>query len=202
MGHNAQGHIFCIIGKSSTGKDCFFKQLLKDQPVPLSTLITYTTRPIRDHETEGVEYHFRTADEFKKMQAEGRVIEFRCYHTVYGDWYYFTADDGQITDDGRNFLLSSTLEGYNNLVAFYGSERVVPLYVEVEDGERLIRAIARERTQAVPKYVEMCRRFIADSADFAEDKILESGITRRYINDDFDRCLAEMEDELIRYRGE
>ena len=42
---------------------------------------------------------------------------------------------------------------------YYGDDVMRPVYIEVEDGERLERALARERTQEVPKYEEMCRRF-------------------------------------------
>ena len=62
----------------------------------------------------------------------------------------------------------------------------------MEDGVRLSRALERERRQPEPKYTEMCRRFIADSEDFAEEKITRLGITKRYENNDFDTCLAEI----------
>ena len=35
----------------------------------------------------------------------------------------------------------------------------------------------------------MCRRFIADSEDFSEEKIAEAGITKRFVNDDIDSCV-------------
>ena len=54
---------------------------------------------------------------------------------------------------------------------YYGEDKVVPVYVEVEDGERLKRAIRREEQQKVPKYEEMCRRFLADAEDFSEEKL-------------------------------
>ena len=45
-----------------------------------------------------------------------------------------------------------TLESYEKLKTYFGNEKVVPLYIEVEDGERLTRALAREKTQKEPKY--------------------------------------------------
>ena len=68
----------------------------------------------------------------------------------------------------------------------------MPIYIEVEDGERLMRAIARERQQEVPKYEEMCRRFLADSADFSEAKLAEAGIERRFTNNDFGETVREV----------
>ena len=68
----------------------------------------------------------------------------------------------------------------------------MPIYIEVEDGERLKRAIAREETQEVPKYEEMCRRFLADEEDFKEENLIRCGIDRRYRNDDLRVCLEEI----------
>ena len=69
----------------------------------------------------------------------------------------------------------------------------MPLYIEVEDGRRLERALQRERGQSVPKYEEMCRRFLADSQDFSEEKIAEAGITRRFYNENLKDCLEDIE---------
>ena len=74
------------------------------------------------------------------------------------------------------------LESFRALRDYYGADRVVPLYIEVEDGERLQRALDRERAQEKPRYAELCRRFLADSEDFAEERIREAGITKRFYN--------------------
>ena len=75
---------------------------------------------------------------------------------------------------------------------------MLPIMVELEDGTRLQRALDRERGQECPKYEEMCRRFLADSEDFSEEKIAEAGIDRRFQNDDLHRCLDEIRLYLIR----
>ena len=69
---------------------------------------------------------------------------------------------------------------------------MVPIYVEVEDGIRLERALAREKAQKVPKYEELCRRFLADAADFSEEKLQEAGITRRFANVAMAECVQEI----------
>ena len=63
---------------------------------------------------------------------------------------------------------------------YYGEDAVCPVYVQVEDGERLSRALNREREQENPRYEEMCRRFIADQSDFSEENILNAGIEKRF----------------------
>ena len=197
MLENRAHRIFCIMGKSGTGKDTLYKRLLGDGELPFERLVPCTTRPIRAGEQNGREYHFYTVDEFRALEKAGKVIESRCYATVHGPWYYFTADDGQIDLALRSTLLIGTLESYLALRAYYGADRVVPVYVEVEDGERLQRALDRERAEAEPKYRELCRRFLSDSEDFSEERIAEAGIARRFINDDLERCLAEIKEFLL-----
>ncbi|MCR5330906.1 MAG: guanylate kinase [Lachnospiraceae bacterium] len=179
------------MGKSASGKDSLYKAILKRQPIPLKTITTYTTRPIRSNEHDGVEYHFTAVNDFRNMQDTGKVIEYRCYHTVFGDWYYFTADDGQI-DNEHDYLTIMTLEGYTSLRRYFGNERIIPIYINVEDGLRLERALERERRQEHPAYAEMCRRFLADSEDFSGEKLKEQGITQYFENNDFDACLEEI----------
>ena len=65
----------------------------------------------------------------------------------------------------------------------------VPIYIDVDNGERLERALHRERKQAEPKYTEMCRRFIADEKDFSKEKLEAAGITTSYMNDEIETCI-------------
>lgn len=79
-----------------------------------------------------------------------------------------------------------------NLSKYYGAGNVLPIYIEVETGERLNRALTRERSQTSPKYAEMCRRFLADEEDFAEEKIMQAGIEKRFENIDLQECVEEI----------
>ena len=179
--------IFYLMGKSASGKDTIYRKV-KEQMPELKTIVIYTTRPIREGEQNGREYHFVDDDKLKELQDAGKVIELREYNTVHGIWKYFTADDGQFDGDD-NYLAIGTLESYVQLRDYFGQERLVPIYVEVEDGLRLERALARERMQATPKYEEMCRRFLADAADFSVENLKEAGITRKFTNMDVDKCV-------------
>ena len=86
----------------------------------------------------------------KEFQEKGCVIEARAYHTVHGIWTYFTADDGQVNLDASDYLGIGTLESYVKMREYYGEEALCPIYIEVEDGERLARALNRERSQKTP----------------------------------------------------
>lgn len=186
------GKIYCVMGKSSSGKDSIYHEIMEKGALGLKPIIPYTTRPIRDGEQDGREYHFCTEDTVQRLQDAGRIMELRAYNTVYGVWKYFTVDDERIDLSKNNYLYIVTLEGYTKIREYFGADRVVPIYIEVEDGERLMRAIAREQKQDVPKYEEMCRRFLADSADFSEEKLLEAGVVRRFQNNDFVQTVQEV----------
>ena len=188
--------LFCLMGKSASGKDSIYRELLKDEELKLEPFVIYTTRPIREGEEDGREYHFTDVEGMNRLKAEGKVIESRVYHTVHGDWYYFTVDDG--TADKKDCLIIGTLEVYNKIKVYYGEDSVIPLYINVDDGVRLERALKRERAQSEPKYAEMCRRFLADDADFSAEKIREAGIEVIYENDDLDECLKKIKERIRR----
>ena len=183
------GKIICLMGKSSSGKDTIFRELLQEGTLGLRTIVPYTTRPIRTGETDGVDYHFTDEEGFQKLLEEGKIIEERAYNTVHGLWRYFTVADDSIELDRYDYCVIGTLEAYINIRDYFGAARVLPVYIEIDDGERLQRALSRERSQKEPKYEEMCRRFLADCQDFSEEKITDAGITRRFANESLDICL-------------
>ena len=69
----------------------------------------------------------------------------------------------------------------------------MPILISVDDGIRLQRALNREMKQEVPKYEEMCRRFLADAEDFSEGKLNEAGIDKRFSNDFLEDTITNIE---------
>ena len=191
------GRIFCLMGKSSSGKDTIFKEIKDDKDLNLRPIISYTTRPKRVNETDGVEYFFINTDELKNFEKENKVIEQRVYHTVHGDWYYCTINDNQIDLDKNNYLLITTLEAYKSLRDYFGEEKVYPLYINVEDGLRLERAMNREKTQANPNYDELCRIFLADNKDFSDDNLSSLNINKFYTNEDLEECINNIKEDIL-----
>lgn len=186
------GKIVYLMGKSSTGKDTIFRKLKEQKKHPLNTIITYTTRPIRVGEKEGEEYHFTDEEGYSKLVKSGRVVEERSYDTFHGLWRYFTVDDGEIDLENKDYVVIGTLEAYSKMKEYFGGDKVVPVMIELDDGERLSRALSRERKQKNPKYEEMCRRFLADSVDFSPEKMKEAGIEKTFENVDLEKCLKEI----------
>lgn len=190
------GKIYYVMGKSSSGKDTVYR-LLSERHPELRTVVPYTTRPVREGEKDGREYFFVDRARLKEMEDAGMVIEARSYDTKCGVWTYFTADDGQIDLRRHDYLVIGTLVSYRALKEYFGAEYISPIYIEVEDGLRLERALKREQQQKEPQYAEMCRRFLADTEDFSEEHLEKAGIDVRFQNTDLETCLNEIE----RYMG-
>ena len=187
------GKIYEIMGRSSCGKDTIYKHLLQRGNVELSKVIIYTTRPMREKEEEGVQYFFCDEEKYNNLKESGKIIEERTYHTVYGPWHYFTVDDGQIDLSKGNYLIIGTIEMYTSMKKYFGEEKVVPLMITADDGMILQRALNRELKRDNPGYDEMCRRYLADKADYSEENLRNAGINNSFINDDLETCLEEIE---------
>ena len=183
--------IIYIMGKSSSGKDTIFNIIRKRLNV--STYVMYTTRPIREGEIPGETYNYISDEEMQKYiegKNEGKLIESRTYQTVHGPWTYATIEDMQFKTD-KDLIMLGTLESYNKMKEHFKNE-LIPVYIEVEDGVRLERALKREKEQKEPKYTELCRRFISDSKDFSEENIKKAGIEKRFQNIELDECVNEV----------
>ena len=186
------GKIVCLMGKSSSGKDTVFRELLQEGTLGLKTIVPYTTRPIRTGEIDGVDYHYTDESGFQQLLKSGKIIEERAYNTVHGLWRYFTVADESIQLEDNDYCMIGTLEAYVHIKEYFGEDKVLPVYIEIDDGERLQRALNRERSQTEPKYEEMCRRFLADCQDFSEEKIQAAGIKVRFENERLDSCLLRI----------
>ena len=189
------GKIYYVMGKSATGKDTIYSKLYEES-TKIKKIVLYTTRPPREGEENGIDYNFVTKEKLEEFKRSNTLIEMRTYKTMYGDWSYATVDDGQIKLESRTYLIIGTLESYKKIVEYFGSNKVVPIYLTVDDRIRLQRALNRENMQENPRYDEMCRRYLADEEDFSEEKLKEAGITKFYVNENLRECLDEIEKDM------
>ncbi|MBE5844227.1 MAG: guanylate kinase [Butyrivibrio sp.] len=187
------GKIYEIMGRSSCGKDTIYKHLLQRENVQLNKVIIYTTRPMREKEEEGVQYFFCDEEKYNQLKDSGKIIEERTYNTVYGPWHYFTVDDGQIDLSKGNYLIIGTIEMFTSIRDYFGEGQVVPLMINADDGTILQRALNRELKRDNPGYDEMCRRYLADKADYSEENLKNAGIDNIFMNEDLEKCLEEIE---------
>ena len=190
-----------IMGKSASGKDTVYRKIKGS--IDVNDYILYTTRPMRDGEQNGREYHFITKKEYGKLEEEGKVIESRHYNVVNAEgnkdiWTYATIDDEQWNKHG-NFLTIGTLESYSSIKKYLENHpekdlKLLPIYIYIDENERRNRAINREKQNKKPNYEEMERRLKADNIDFSDEKLYEAGITESdsFENEDLDFCVNEI----------
>ena len=82
-----------------------------------------------------MEYHFVNDRQLRSLELKGKVIEQRAYNTKHGIWNYFTVDDGQIDlSKDQDYIMIGTPESYAAMTSYFGGEKVIPVYIEVEDG--------------------------------------------------------------------
>ena len=189
------GKLICLMGKSSSGKDTIYKRLRTELP-ELLPVVLYTTRPMREGEQDGVEYYFVSEEEYQSIHKSGRIMEERSYQTVYGVWRYFTVWDEEKNLNESSYIMIGTPEAFEKIVEYLGREQVVPVFIDLDDGVRLQRALDREKAQDHPRYLEMCRRFLADAEDFSKEKTEALGIEKVFYNEHLEQCLEEIKEYI------
>lgn len=158
-----QYKILAIMGKAGSGKDTLLHALLKE-PVfaDAKPIVSCTTRPIRDYEKDGVDYHFLTVDEFQNKVLNEDMIE----ATIFNNWCYGTAFSN-LDKDKLNIGVFNP-EGVEQLRYNKDTIKLTLFYVEAEDKVRLLRQLNREED---PDCHEIIRRFGTDEIDFDPDEI-------------------------------
>lgn len=189
------------MGKSATGKDTIFRNLLQDESLAMQEIVPYTTRPIRSGEIPGKDYYYVTEEEFQILLSDHKIVEHRSYDTIHGIWRYFMVEDANIKLTENDYLVVGTLEAYPIVRAYFGETVVVPIMITVEDGIRLQRALNRERQQENPKYEELCRRFLADSIDYAAENMVSAGIEMTFENNTMETCLIHIKEYIKGFYG-
>lgn len=107
-----KGDLIVISGPSGSGKGSIIKELLKNNS-NLYLSVSMTSRPMRNYETNGIEYHFVTKEEFEQKIKDDELLEY----TLYNDNYYGTPKS-EIADNikkGKNVILEIEIEGALNV---------------------------------------------------------------------------------------
>lgn len=148
-------NIIALIGEAGSGKDRTMQEILKTNST-LHEIISYTTRPMRQGEVEGVNYFYTTPDIFEEKILDGDMLE--C--TVFNDWYYGTSYDSLCKDKINIGVFNPS--GIESLLA-HSDCNIIVFWIKSSDKIRLIRQLNREIN---PNVREIIRRFQADYNDF------------------------------------
>ncbi len=149
--------LIALFGESSAGKDSI-QHWLERKFKNVHGMVSYTSRPPRDYEVEGREYHFISQEDFKKLIAENKMLEYTCFN----DWYYGT-NINELQKDKINVGVFNP-QGIQNLLVHSDTIDILPVWIQAPEKERLLRSFSREKN---PNYTEICRRFLSDQKDFS-----------------------------------
>ena len=176
-----------LVGESASGKSSIQNELVKTYGY--KKVITYTTRPKRDYETAGDDYHFIAEEEFLQLKAANYFIETACYN----GWYYGTAKkDCELTEDDLknnqdNKVIVLTPHGLRNLQKYADTTdkvEITSFYIRVPRRDRLIKIL--ERNDNVD---EAIRRNMSDVGQFDG---IEDEVNYILTNDEFQFSIWEM----------
>ena len=104
----AKGKLLVVSGPSGVGKGTVIKELFS-MGDDFCYSISATTRPMRNYETDGVEYFFKTKDQFEEMIASGKMLEYAVYN---GEYYGTPADYvNEMLEKGKNVILEIEVQG-------------------------------------------------------------------------------------------
>lgn len=149
--------IIALIGMAGSGKDTLMQAMLSAYPTIFHEVIGCTTRPPREGEIDGVNYHFLTEAEFFDKCVANEVLE-SCW---FNNWQYGTLKSA-LSAERVNIGVFSP-EGIRNLLKCPEIDLKV-LWVKASNRQRLIRQLNRELD---PNIDEIIRRYEADKEDFS-----------------------------------
>lgn len=150
--------VVALIGKAGAGKDSIQKATCELHPLMFHPIVSCTTRPAREGEIEGVDYHYITLNEFTRKVLNGDMLE----ATEFRDWFYGTTLES-LSKDKINIGVFNPA----GVEALLEDSRLDVIVFEVvaPDKQRLMRYLNREEN---PNCTEMCRRYFTDEKDFAD----------------------------------
>ena len=172
--------VFCLIGKSASGKDTLAKAINKELGIPIA--VSCTTRPMREGEVQNREYHFLTDEEFHKRE----YIEMREYKVYNGDTWYYGYSKDEFDED---CIAIVDVEGFHALSEYFGVDNVHAFYVYAQEETLVKRLIKRGDNPS-----EIKRRLADDDIRFKDfvDEVIFGGHFTIYNDGD----LADAVDEL------
>lgn len=177
------GIVFVISGPSGSGKGTVVEILRKLYP-NAGVSVSATSRKPREGEAEGVNYYFKTREEFEALLAADEVLE----HTEYNGNYYGTlkSEVERITAEGKDVLLEIEVDGGGQVKRLMGENCVTIMLIapSAEEQERRLRGRGTETEEVIQGRLARAKAEITEAVHYDYVVVNESGKT--------DACAAEI----------
>ena len=184
--------ILILMGKTNSGKSTIAKYLIDN--CGFNNVITYTSRPKRDNETNEVDYYFVNKNIFTDKILKGDFIEYRKYNALVDNvkdvWYYGLEKENNNIDLSKNNVLILTYDGALKALQYFGVQNCEIIYIYSPS------SILEERAKQRCDYNEheFKRRFKADNEDFNWNKI-KGIVDKKIVN--VNKTIKEICEEII-----
>lgn len=181
--------IYAFIGRSGSGKTSYVTKLAEDYPNKFKVILSYTTRPIREGEVDGVDYTFISEKKLEELKSDNKILESRSYKVASGDTWWYATPKVRLSK-GFDFLTIQTPNSISSLVKQYGKDKVKVIYLDITREVAFKRLQERGKTADIK---EVVRRIKADDTDFLEvNKKFKTSYEIIKTDTDFDKVFKEV----------
>jgi guanylate kinase len=134
--------LIVISGPSGVGKDTVV-QRMKERGTPFHFVITANTRPIREHEVDGVDYFFVSKEEFARMIEQNELIE---YAVVYGDYKGIPKQQvREALDSGKDVVMRLDVQGAETVRKL--APEALLIFLTTGSEEELVERLKARKTE-------------------------------------------------------
>jgi guanylate kinase len=195
MGDRQHGILFVLSAPSGAGKTSIRQRLLQRMP-EIAYSVSYTTRPARAAERDGIDYHFIGQDQFRRMIEMGEFLEWaevhgNCYGTALGPLE-------KAVNAGQDVVLDIDVQGADQIQRRYRGGPVATIFILPPSAETLV---ARLRLRASESQAQLERRLQTAPQEILRFKDYDYVIVNRDLEEATRQVACVVEAERCRSRN-
>ena len=182
-------YLFVVSGAAGTGKDSVVKALREAHP-EIEKTVSATTRAPRPGEQEGVDYYYRTREQFQHLIETDQVVE----HNFYNGNYYGTLKEevNKRLNAGKLVVMVIDVHGAANIRRMYpGATTIFLLPPSTQELERRLRGRGTETEESIQERLATAKQELAQQDKF----------TLKLVNNEVDTCAEELYQVICQRAG-